>query len=277
MNNSAATNQQAPGGATPHALPRLGVVLVAAGRGERLGAAMPKAFVELGGRSLIEFGIRTIVALPHPGNLAVVVPEERAVQALGLVDELVHETSSWRVTVVHGGRERHESVRFGIEALPKSVDTVLVHDAARPLASAELFERVITEVHHSGTAVVPGLPVADTLKRVNNEGIVSETVDRSVLVAVQTPQGFPREVLEAAHATLQLQSGATKAPLPSDDAEVVQRSGGMVRTVLGEARAHKVTTPDDLRILTAFLDSSRDPAPTHDSSTTASTAPESKR
>lgn len=244
MSSSALDNEQAPGGATPHALPTLGVVLVAAGRGERLGAAEPKAFVELHGRTLIEFGIAVATSLPHPGCLIVVVPEDRAAQALDLVDRVVPSDAAWSVTVVPGGRERHESVRFGLDALPASIDTVLVHDAARPFASAELFERVITEVHRTGDSVVPALPVADTLKRIDADGVVHETVDRSPLVAVQTPQGFPRETLAAAHATAQLQ-----ADPPTDDAEVVQRAGGRVRTVRGETNAHKLTTPGDLRIL----------------------------
>ena len=248
MSNSAFENEQAPGGATPHQLPTLGVVLVAAGRGERLGASAPKAFVELHGRTLVEFGIAVATSLPHPGHLVVVVPEDRAAQTLELVDLVVPGASSWAVTVVPGGRERHESVRFGLDALPESIDTVLVHDAARPFASADLFERVLAEVHRTGDSVVPALPVVDTLKRVDPDGIVHETVDRSPLVAVQTPQGFPRETLAAAHATAQLHTD-----LPTDDAEVVQRAGGRVRTVRGEMNAHKLTTPDDLRILDSIM------------------------
>ena len=248
MSSSALDNEQAPGGATPHRLPTLGVVLVAAGRGERLGAASPKAFVELHGRALIEFGIAVVTSLPHAGCLVVVVPEDRASQALDLVDQVVPADSAWSVSVVPGGRERHESVRFGLDALPESIDTVLVHDAARPFASAELFERVIAEVNRTGESVVPALPVADTLKRVDADGVVHETVDRAPLVAVQTPQGFPRETLSAAHATAQLHTDP-----PTDDAEVVQRAGGRVRSVRGEMNALKLTTPDDLRILDGIM------------------------
>lgn len=248
MSSSALDNELAPGGATPHPLPRLGVVLVAAGRGERLGASAPKAFVELHGRTLVEFGIAVATSLPHQGCLVVVVPEDRASQTLELVEQVVTADSSWTVTVVPGGRERHESVRFGLDALPESIDTVLVHDAARPFASAELFERVLGEVHRTGDSVVPALPVADTLKRVDPDGIVHETVDRAPLVAVQTPQGFLRETLTAAHATAQLHTDP-----PTDDAEVVQRAGGRVRTVRGETNAHKLTTPDDLKILDSIM------------------------
>ncbi|QZY53010.1 2-C-methyl-D-erythritol 4-phosphate cytidylyltransferase [Leucobacter tenebrionis] len=237
-------------GSTPHALPSLGVVLVAAGRGERLGAGAPKAFVELHGRALLEFGIGVVTSLPHTGHLVVVAPESHAALALEIVDQVLPQESPWEVSVVHGGRERHESVRFGLEALPESVETVLVHDAARPFASAELFERVLAEVVRTGDAVVPALPVVDTLKRVDEDGIVHETVDRATLVAVQTPQGFVRETLAAAHATAQIQR---ENDAPTDDAEVVQRAGARVRTIEGEQRAHKLTTPADLAILEHFL------------------------
>ncbi|EYT55881.1 2-C-methyl-D-erythritol 2,4-cyclodiphosphate synthase [Leucobacter sp. UCD-THU] len=237
-------------GSTPHALPTLGVVLVAAGRGERLGAGTPKAFVELHGRALLEFGVGVVTSLPHLGHLVVVAPESHAAIALDIVEQVLPEGSPWEVSVVPGGRERHESVRFGVEALPESVETVLVHDAARPFASAELFERVIAEVRRTGDAVVPALPVVDTIKRVDADGIVHETVDRAPLVAVQTPQGFARETLAAAHSTAQLQH---EAGLPTDDAEVVQRAGAQVRTVPGEQRAHKLTAPADLAILEHFL------------------------
>ncbi|SJN10246.1 2-C-methyl-D-erythritol 4-phosphate cytidylyltransferase [Leucobacter sp. 7(1)] len=233
-----------------HSLASLGVILVGAGSGTRLGAGIPKAFVELHGRTLIEFGISVVTSLPHSGHLAIVVPESRAAQTLALVDAIVPSGSAWSVSVVGGGRERHESVRFGLDALPDTVDTVLVHDAARPFASAALFERVTAEVQRTGASVVPALPVADTLKRVDDAGVVHETVDRAPLVAVQTPQGFPRELLATAHAARPDEHAAHP---PTDDAEVVQRAGGQVRTVPGELRAHKLTTPDDLPLLEYFL------------------------
>ncbi|QYM75252.1 2-C-methyl-D-erythritol 4-phosphate cytidylyltransferase [Leucobacter luti] len=233
-----------------HSIATLGVVLVGAGSGQRLGAAVPKAFVELHGRTLIEFGISVVTSLPHTGHLTIVIPEAHAAQTLTMVDAILPRDSSWTVSVVNGGRERHESVRFGLAALPESIDTVLVHDAARPFASADLFERVAAEVRRTGDAVIPALPVSDTLKRVDAEGIVHETVDRAPLVAVQTPQGFTRELLASAHSA-RSEDGAPS--LPTDDAEVVQRAGGRVRTVPGELRAHKLTTQEDLPILEHFL------------------------
>lgn len=263
--NSAASNERAVTGASPHTLPSLGVVLVAAGRGERLGADRPKAFVELGGRTLIEHCITRICALPHAGHLVVVVPDALAAEALSLIESARNDESNasapaWEISVVPGGRERHESVRFGIDALAEQVEVVLVHDAARPLAPTDLFDRVIDAVHSQGCSVIPALPVADTIKRVDASGVVHETVDRAPLVAVQTPQGFPREMLAAAHEDLRIQSSAadrgtkSTSSAPTDDAEVVQRAGGTVRTVLGDPLAHKLTTPGDLALLKALLE-----------------------
>ena len=235
-----------------HPLPEVGVVVVAAGKGERLGAAIPKAFVELGGRSLLEHCVRTIVSLEGFGHLVLVVPGEAAAEALETVDKVLMPSSSWNVSVVAGGRERHESVRFGLDALTESVATVLIHDAARPLASVRLFEAVRAEVHRSRAGVVPAVTIADTIKRVNDRGDVLETIDRSTLVAVQTPQGFLRDDIVSAHERAQLQDGALGAP--TDDAEVLQRAGGRVRVIPGEDRALKVTTPHDLTILEAYLE-----------------------
>ncbi|MGJ0202719.1 2-C-methyl-D-erythritol 4-phosphate cytidylyltransferase [Leucobacter sp. gxy201] len=250
MVNSPLENELHPTGARPHARGALGVVIVAAGRGERLGLDVPKSFVQLHGRRLLEFGVATVTSLPHAGHLVIVVPEGRAAETLALVDQVLPPTSAWEATVAVGGRERHESVRFGLDALPDSVETVLVHDAARPFASAELFERVLAEVLRTGDAVIPAIPVVDTLKRIDGDGVVHETVDRAPLAAVQTPQGFVREQLAAAHATAQLQGGA--GLLPTDDADLVQRAGGTVRTVAGEQRAHKLTTRADLAVLEAL-------------------------
>ena len=237
-----------------HHVAELGVILVAAGRGERLGASIPKAFVELGGISLLSHGIRTVTSLPHPGQLVLVVPEGHAAEALELADELVPEASLWQVSVAPGGRERHESVRFGLDALHDTIKTVLVHDAARPLTPASVFERVLDRVHQTGEAAVPGVPVADTLKQVGADGTVVSTVDRASLVAVQTPQGFTLGGLAAAHESAQVRAAASDgAGAPTDDAEVVQRFGGTVHVVPGDPLAHKVTTQADLVMLEGTL------------------------
>lgn len=260
--------------ASPHHLAVLGVVIVAAGSGERLGAERPKAFVELGERTLLEHAVRTVVALARPGQLVLVVPESRAAEALEIAESAVPAGSEWQVSVVGGGRERHESVRKGLDALREGIETVLVHDAARPLTPAEVFARVADEVLRTGDAVIPVLPVTDTLKRVDASGVVRSTADRRILVAAQTPQGFPRETLVAAHESAQArEEGASPAnDAPTDDAEVVQRFGGTVRTVEGDARSHKLTTPEDLLMLEGLL-APVPGAPARPGSTVQRTAP----
>lgn len=233
---------------------RTGIILVAAGRGERLGAELPKALVHLAGRTLIDHALNTIVSLPWSGDLVVVAPEAW----LGAVHHQAHQThgfasvtDGWRITVIAGGVERHESVRLGLAAMGDDIDTVLVHDAARPLTPDTVFTEVRDAVHRHRCGVVPALPVADTLKSVAADGTIEHTIDRGSLIAVQTPQGFPRALLERAHA--EPEQRAPHSPVPvTDDAELVQRVGGVVRTVPGSMRAHKVTTPDDLKLLDAL-------------------------
>jgi len=231
--------------------PTLGVILVAAGRGERLGADIPKAFVELNGRTLVAHALSTLAHLDVSGHAVIVVPDGSIESTHRMLEESDSALSPWQVSIVPGGHERHDSVRRGLEALPESVDLVLVHDAARPLTPAALFDRVISEVRRTGEGVIPVLPVADTLKRVDAHGRSISTEDRAALRAAQTPQGFLRAALESAYEHLERTNGTD--PLPTDDAEVLQRFGGAVRTVPGDRRAHKVTEPFDLMFLEALL------------------------
>lgn len=151
------------------------------------------------------------------------------------------------VRVVAGGSTRTASVRCGLAALPDDVDVVLVHDAARPLAPASLIARVATAVAAGEAAVVPVVAVADTVKEVDESGHVVRTLDRSALRAVQTPQGFRRDVLVAAHAAAGEDGDAT------DDAGLVERLGLSVATVAGSVDALKVTTRSDLLLAEALL------------------------
>jgi 2-C-methyl-D-erythritol 4-phosphate cytidylyltransferase len=150
------------------------------------------------------------------------------------------------VEVVAGGATRQESVARALAALPETVDLVLVHDAARPLAPAEVADAVVSALRAGAAAVVPALPVPDTIKRVDAEGIVVETLDRPALRAVQTPQGFRRDVLTAAHA-------AAPAGDATDDAGLVEALGHDVRTVPGHPEAFKVTRPIDLVLAETVL------------------------
>lgn len=261
--------------ASPHHLASLGVIVVAAGSGERLGAGRPKAFVGLGGRTLLEHAVRTVISIDRPGQLVLVVPEDRAAEALEIAATSGSENPAWQVSVVAGGRERHESVRNGLDALHDGIETVLVHDAARPLTPREVFDRVIDEVLRTGDGVVPVVPVADTLKRVDASGLVRSTADRRILAAVQTPQGFRRETLDAAHQTAQAreESESPSNEAPTDDAEVVQRFGGTVRTVPGDARSHKLTAPEDLLMLQGLLAAGADAEAPHRAHADAAPSP----
>jgi 2-C-methyl-D-erythritol 4-phosphate cytidylyltransferase len=149
------------------------------------------------------------------------------------------------VDVVAGGAERTDSVAAGLAALRPGDEVVLVHDAARALAPPTLFSRLVREVLAGHDAVVPGLPLTDTVKKVDADGVVVATPDRAALRAIQTPQAFRREVLEHAHA--RAAGGAT------DDAALVEAVGGHVRVVDGDRLAFKITTPDDLAVAERHL------------------------
>jgi 2-C-methyl-D-erythritol 4-phosphate cytidylyltransferase/2-C-methyl-D-erythritol 2,4-cyclodiphosphate synthase len=215
----------------------LGIVVVAAGSGTRLGHSEPKAFVDLRGTAILEHALGGVFDSIEPAQVVIVAPTSRLAAARAIAKRVAGpaETS---VSVVVGGETRQASVRAGLAALADDVDVVLVHDAARALAPSTLIDRVVRAVRSTGAGVIPALPVADTIKRVADD-IVRETIDRSALVHVQTPQGFPRAALDAAYA-------AATAEF-TDDAAVFTENGGVVTTVEGDARAFKITTPWDLR------------------------------
>ncbi|GHF19738.1 2-C-methyl-D-erythritol 4-phosphate cytidylyltransferase [Pseudolysinimonas yzui] len=218
--------------------PTLGIVVVAAGSGARLGGAEPKAFVALRGVPILERALRGVFDSVEPAQVVVVAPESH-VKAARTIAERVAGGASGAITVVAGGSTRQASVAAGLAALSAEVDTVLVHDAARALTPSALIDRVARAVRTTGAGVIPALPVTDTVKRVGPDAVVQGTVDRSDLVHVQTPQGFPRADLEAAYAS------ATDEH--TDDAALFAAHGGRVSVVEGEARAFKITTAWDLR------------------------------
>jgi 2-C-methyl-D-erythritol 4-phosphate cytidylyltransferase len=211
----------------------VGVVVVAAGMGVRLGAGMPKALVRIGGRTLVEHAVAR--ARGSSAHLVVVAPSTQ----LAHFEELLPG-----IPVVAGGAERIDSVAAGLAALPSEVDVVLVHDAARALAPASLFAAVAAAVAEGADGVVPGLPVTDTVKQVDAASRVVATPERSALRAVQTPQGFRRSALEAAHA------GGGDA---TDDAMLIERAGGVVQVIDGDPLAMKVTLPSDIEAAERLL------------------------
>ena len=226
---------------------RTAAVVPAAGRGERLGPGTPKALRELGGVPMLVHAVRTLARARFVDLVVVAAPpaEVGAVAAL-LAD---HEVPA-EVKVVAGGASRQESVLLAVASLPADVTTVLVHDAARPLVPVELVDAVASAVRDGADAVVPALPVADTVKVIDPDvGFVVSTPDRTTLRAIQTPQGFRREVLEAAHAA----AGTAVASVATDDAGLVEALGIKVAVVAGSEEAFKVTRPIDLLLAEALL------------------------
>jgi 2-C-methyl-D-erythritol 4-phosphate cytidylyltransferase len=210
-------------------------ILVAAGRGERLAADRPKAFVELAGEAMLLRAARAFEEADVVDGVVVVVPEAESVLTRTLLEPISKLTR-----IIPGGATRQESVRAGLAAAPPDFrGVVLVHDAARPLVDAGLIEAVWRAARDHGAAV-PLLPLVDTVKRVR-DGVVVETLDRDELGAAQTPQGFRRELLERAFAEAE-RSGAVL----TDEAMAVERLGFGVVVVPGTPRNRKLTTPADL-------------------------------
>jgi len=209
-------------------------VIVAAGSGTRYGAEVPKAFVTLAGRTLLARSLDAATACSGVAAVVVVAPA-------AYLDAARREAAPYPgpPVVVAGGGERHDSVAAGLAALAPDVEVVLVHDAARALAPVDLFERVAAAVDEAHPAVIPGLPVIDTMKSVDAHGLVTGTVDRATLRAVQTPQGFRRSLLARAHAAPGMRA-------VTDDAALVEALGEPVLVVAGDPLALKITTPDDL-------------------------------
>jgi 2-C-methyl-D-erythritol 4-phosphate cytidylyltransferase len=211
-------------------------VLVAAGGGTRLGADRPKAFIGLGDEVLLARPLRMLDDHPALDGIVLVVPEGWEEPATLLADDLA---AGKVAAAVVGGASRSESVAAGLAAVPDDADLLVVHDAARPFASADLVSRVL-EALGDADAAIPGVPVTDTVKRVDG-GLVTETLDRERLVAVQTPQAFRAGALRDAYARAAGDlAGAT------DCASLVARAGGRVAVVAGEPANMKITTPEDL-------------------------------
>ena len=175
--------------------PVTAAIVPAAGRGERLGPGTPKALRLLGGAPLLVHAVRSLARARLVDLVVVAAPPDQVEQVRALLAD--HHAGA-ALAVLAGGTTRQESVRRALAGLPDSVQTVLVHDAARPLAPVELVDAVAAAVIDGEVAVVPGLPVADTVKRVDGDA-VAETLDRTSLRAIQTPQGFARATLEEAH------------------------------------------------------------------------------
>lgn len=216
-------------------------VVPAAGSGERLAAGAPKAFVNVGGRPMLEYALDGLRNSGVVDSVVVAVPPKRTDQA-----KLVFGGDA---IIVAGGADRTESVRLALAAIGDA-EFVLVHDAARALTPSSLIVRVVAALRAGHPAVVPGLPVSDTIKAVDVNGVVLGTPERSGLRAVQTPQGFQTEVLRRAYERAAA-GGFT------DDASLVESIGTPVQMVEGDPLAFKITTPNDLLLAEALLGAPR--------------------
>ena len=214
-------------------------VVPAAGSGERLGAGIPKAFVDLGGRTMLELAVDGLLGSGVIDHVVVAVPADRVVQTTGLLGD--------RASVVEGGPERRDTVRMALDAAGDP-EFIVVHDAARPLTPAAQIQRVVAALRDGMRAVIPVLPVVDTIKAVDANGVVLGTPERAGLRAVQTPQGFETDLLRRAYQ----RSGSFAV---TDDASLVENLGIPVHTVVGDPLAFKVTTALDLQLARAVLGS----------------------
>lgn len=253
---------------------RTAAIVPAAGKGERLGAGIAKALHTVGAQSLLELAVRGLAEVHDIDVIVVAAPPDHiddVLQALAFLADTgtesddapdafvdpegafvaiddIPERQAPGLIVVAGGATRQQSVAEALAVLPDDIEFVLVHDAARALAPAAVTQRVIASLVDGANAVVPGIPVADTMKQVE-DGAVMHTVDRRTLRIIQTPQGFTRAALERAHQVAQEQG----VDDTSDDAGLCEAAGISVRVVEGDPLAFKITRPLDLVLAEAII------------------------
>lgn len=230
--------------------PRVIALIAAAGQGTRLGAEVPKAYVELRGRTLLERSVRALLASGVVDEVIVLVSpdmEPEAARIIGRIDAAP-------IRLVHGGSERADSVWAGLQAIPDDDAVVLIHDAARALTPPAMVRGVAKRVLEGAPAAVPVVPVADTIKEVAADAVVS-TPDRSRLRAVQTPQAFRLSALRQANLDYWAEQPEFTA---TDDASLMEWHGEHVATVPGDTLAFKITTPIDLTLAHALTEETHD-------------------
>ena len=220
----------------------VGVIIVAAGESTRTSGSELKQFRWVAGKPMLLHSVQTFMARPDVVSVVCVIPRAYVADP----PPWIFQCDVDRLLLSIGGRSRTESVRNGLEDLPDEASIALIHDAARPLVDDALIDRVVDRVR-AGSCAIPALPVVDTIKESDDTGRVVRTVDRSGLWRAQTPQGFPRDMIERAYAGLR---GGDA--VPTDDAELCERDGFPVEVVPDTPHNFKVTTPDDFRIAEAL-------------------------
>jgi 2-C-methyl-D-erythritol 4-phosphate cytidylyltransferase len=218
-------------------------IIVAAGSGVRFGSNVPKAFVKIGGRTMLCYSLVTVRQINSIGEVVITIPNgfEDAARA-----EVAAAGLGVPVKITPGGIERQDSVRIALELTSSESELVIVHDAARPLATPTIFEACLSAAARAGGAIA-AVPVSDTLKRIA-DGAISATVARAGLWQAQTPQAFRRDLLVAAH-----QRAVREGIVATDDADLVERTGARVEVVEASTNNIKITTPSDLAIVEAIL------------------------
>ncbi len=215
------------------------VVVPAGGAGLRMGTGVRKQYLELGGQPILLRSLRVFLDHPAVRWIIVSLPADDMDPLPSFLPE--------RVVAVAGGEQRGDSVRAALEAVPGGADTILIHDAARPLLTRAVVDRVVGATT-ADTGAIAAVPVADTLKRVGDDGAVLDTVDRRRMWQAQTPQGFARDVIVGAY-----ERAAVEGVTATDDAALVERYGGRVVVVEGDVRNIKITRPRDLDLAETLL------------------------
>jgi 2-C-methyl-D-erythritol 4-phosphate cytidylyltransferase len=215
--------------------PDVGVVIVAAGSGSRVGGTELKQFRWVAGKPMLLHSVQKFQARDDVAMVVVVLPFDQ----VGDPPAWLFQCDTERLLLSVGGRERMDSVRNGLEDIPSNVDVVVIHDAARPLVTSAMIDRVVIEAR-LGHGAAPGLAVTDTLKRINGSGEIVETIDREGVVRIQTPQAFPRVMIDAAHA-----KAVEERITATDDSALCEKFGMKVIFVQGSERAMKITDETD--------------------------------
>ncbi len=225
---------------------KLAVIIPAAGSGSRMGSQIPKPFLKLRDKSILEHTIKNFAELEFVSQIIISTSEERKKEVGSILNKFKNSLENF--TVVDGGKERQNSINNALKVVSDNIDLVAVHDAVRPFISSELIKRCAISANECGGAII-AVPAKDTIKEVGEGSIIQNTPDRSRLWQAQTPQIFQKEVLNSAY-----KSAFENNFTGTDDASLVERIGGVVKVIEGDRRNLKITYPIDLKVAELILD-----------------------